>query len=510
MFQSFRIISRTPLLNYCPFFRPIYESADSIGTTLVGNTSLIPIIDSLHKGHNWTTLSEHFSSLKLTNPGVQQILLELKEPINSRKALSFFHWSSKKMHFQHGRFNYCIMIHILAKAGLVKDAKALLNSVLTLDFDEGKKSRALAGLDLLLESYRAVDSVPFVFDLFIQSCARLRLTDDICDAAKRLSDDGFTLSVISFNAILDLVQKSEKVHLAWSVFEDMILSRVSPNEMTMRIMVNALCREGKLVWFLGIVDNMHGKRCSIPQVIVHMFLVHKMIEEDRVKDGLVLLNRMLRKHTVPDTIAYSLVVLARVKLGDLDDAKDVYNEMLNRGFKENAFVCSLFVGAYSDEGRIDEAIWMLEEMEKSGLKLSDEAFSKLIKGCSSNGRMKESLAFCNKMMMMGHLPSCSAVNEMLWNLCENGETKQADEMLTALLDKGFQPNGDIYSVLIHGYGKDGNAKAIMKLLFEMKYRSIAPNMLSFNLLIDNLCKSGRSKEVEKCLEIINSPTLIPG
>ncbi|KAI3465679.1 hypothetical protein Pfo_022342 [Paulownia fortunei] len=511
MANLFRIFShgkQTPFCNALPFFPLIHTLTQPIQSNINDNTSIISIIDSLHKGQSWKTLSEKFSSVKFTNPIVKKILLQLKEPINSRKALNFFHWSGKEMHFQHGLSSYCILIHILVKARLIKDAKAMFESILTKDFSDGN-SQTFAVLDSLIDSYGIADSVPFVFDLFIQTCAKLRMVDDILDVCKLLFDHGFPLSVISFNTLLHVMQKSDKAHLVWSVYEHMIDRRICPNEVTMRIMVNALSKGGKLERFLNIVDRMHGKRCSVPQLIVNTCLVYEMIEEERIEEGLVLLKRMLQKNMILDTISYSLVVFAKVKMGNLDAAKEIYEEMLKRGFEENAFVCNLFVGAYCEVGKIDEAVGLLEEMEMLGFKPFDETFNQLIKGCSSDGRLEDSLVFCKQMMTMGLLPSCSAVNEMFGKLCENGKTKQADEMLTILLDKGFAPDENTYSHLISGYGKDDDMEGLTKLLFEMEYRSISPNMLGFTSVIISLCKCGRLKEAEKYMEIMKARSFIP-
>lgn len=505
MATLFRIFSHKipiPYYNFLQISPSIHTLSLRLESETNENTSIISITDSLKKGESWKTLSERFNSVKFTNPLVEKILLHLKEPINSRKALNFFHWSAKEMRFEHGLSNYCMIIHILVKGRLIKDAKAMLESILHKDFSDGD-SQTSAVLDSLIGSYETVDSVPFVFDLFIQICAKLRMVNDILDSCKFLFDHGFSLSVITFNCVLHVLQKSDHSHWVWGVYELMIKKRISSNEVTMRIMVSSLCKEGKMEKFLSIVDRMNGKRCSLPRLIVNTCLVYEMIEEGRVEEGLVLLKQMLQKNMILDTISYSLVVFAKVKMGSLDTAKEIYEEMLKRGFRENAFVCSLFIGAYSEEGRIDEAIRLLEEMERLGFKPSNEAFDKLIKGCSSDGRLEDSLVFCKQMIGMGLLPSCSAVDEMFGKLCGNGMTKWADEMLTVLLDKGFVPDETSYSHLVSGYCKDGDMERLTKLLFEMEYRSISPNVLGFSSEIINLCKSGRLEDAEKYLQTLN-------
>lgn len=507
MAHLIRVFSRKKPIQFCNSLS-VFPLIHTLSQPKINyNNGITSIIDSLHRGESWKTLSEKFGSVKFTNTLVANVLLQLKEPINSRKALKFFHWTGKETNFEHGLSCYCLIIHILVKGGLIKDAKAMFVSVLAKDSFDGNPP-VFAVLNSLIESYGIVDSVPLVFDLFVQTCAKLRIVDDIVDACEFLYDNGYVLSVISFNTLLHVLQKSENVDLVWGVYELMIRRRECPNDVTMRIMVSALCKEGKLERFLSIVDRMHGRRCSNPRLIVNTCLVYEMIEKDRVGDGLVLLKYMVQKNMIFDTISYSLVVFAKVKMGNLDAAKEIYEEMLKRGFEENAYVCSLFIGAYCEEGRIDEAIGLLEEMEQLGFKPSDKAFNQLIKGCSSNGRLDNSLEFCKQMMRIGLLPSCSAVNEMFEMLCENGKTKSADEMLTVLLDKGFAPDENTFSHLVFGYCKDDDKEGLTKLLFEMEYRSISPSR-SLSSAIISLCNCGRLKEALKYLEIMKAHALVP-
>lgn len=479
--------------------RHIISNNDNISTS---------ILDSLHEGLNWKTLTQRFKSVGFTNHLVQTIMLQLKEPTNSRKALNLFHWSAKEMRVQHGTSTFCMTVHILVKGRLMKDAKALLETVLSKPSSHDK-AQVLTVLDSLLNTYEAVDSIAFVFDLFIRTCAKLRMVDVILDACKLLFDHGFRLNLTTFNILLHVMQKSGKTDLLWGVYRHMIETRVYPDEVTMQIMVNSLCKEGKLEKILDIVDRMCGKRCSVSALIVNTCLVYEMIERDWIEDGLMLLKQMLQKDIIVDTVSYSLVVFAKVKMGNLNTAMEIYEEMLKRGFQENAFVCSLFIGAYCEEGRIDEAIPLLEEMESLGFKPPAETFNLMIKGCSINGRLDDSLVFCKKMVMIGYVPSCSAVNEMIGKLCENGKTKQADEMLTILLDKGLTCDENAFSHLIYGYCKDGSIERATAILFEMEFRSLSPNMLGFTSLIVGFCKCERLIEADKYLEMMKSRSLLP-
>lgn len=461
------------------------------------------ICTSLRKGLNWDSLSRKFGSVELTNSMVEKVLLQLKEPTDAKRALGFFHWSAQQKQFKHEVSTYCIAIHLLVRSKLIRDARTLLESVvskrvsgISLDFSV---------VDSLLGSYSITGSIPLVFDLLVQTYAKLRMVDVGFDVCQYLDGHGFCLSVISYNTLIEVVQKSDRANLVWKVYEHMIQKRTYPNEGTVKIMVSALCMEGKLQESIDMLDRILGKRCS-PAVIVNTSLVFRVLEEGRVEEGMVVLKRMLQKNMILDTIAYSLIIYARV-LGNLDSAWEVYEEMLKKGFHANPFVYTVFIGAYCKEGRVEGAISLMQEMENAGLKPYNDTFDHLIVGCSRVGKVEESVKFCEKSMQMGFVPSCFTFNEMIGKLGETGRAKQANEMLTNLLDKGFQPDEITYSQLIAGYCKQGNMQEVLKLYYEMEYKSLSPGSTVFESLVRCLSQCGNLDEAERYLKVMKDRSI---
>ncbi|KAK1370812.1 Pentatricopeptide repeat-containing protein [Heracleum sosnowskyi] len=476
-----------------------------IHTTLPPEPEIIAsICGSLRKGSNFPTLTKKFTNLNLNKNTqiIPKILLQLKQPHDANWALKFFHWAAHDFQIQHSPFDYCITIHILAHAKLVKDAQALLESVLS------KVSSGKMVLDLLFDSYEISESTPFVFDLFLQCCAKLKMIDDAVSACEMLDKKGFNLSVISYNSLINVVLKSEKSGLVWRVYEGMIRRRVCPNEFTMRVMVSGLCKEGRLGKFLDVVERIHGKKC-LAGVVVNTCLVYGMIDEGRVEDGLGILKWLLQRNLILDSVSYGLVVFARVKIGDLAAALEVYEEMIRRGFSANVFVHTLFIGAYCEEGKVDEAIELFNEIEYVGMKPYDETFNHLILGCARAGRLEDSLRFCDSMIDAGLVSSCVAFNELVKMLCANGGTKRADDILTYLLDKGFVPNEKTYSRLIAGYQKERNLQGVLKLYYEMEYKLLPPSSSVFASVIAAVCHSGDLKEAEKYFKTMKDKSIVP-
>ncbi|KAH7533806.1 hypothetical protein FEM48_Zijuj04G0170800 [Ziziphus jujuba var. spinosa] len=324
---------------------------------------------------------------------VKKVLLELKEPVDAKRALGFFHWSAHSRFQQHGLQSYCILIHILVRAGLNLDARALLESIVKKN--DGSSFR-FSVVDSLISSYKVTASNPFVFDMLVQVYAKLRMFEIGFDVCCYLDEHGFTLNLSSFNILIHVVQKSDQFVLVWKIYEHMI-TRIYPNEETVRILISLLCKEGKLHECVDILDRIHGKRCS-SSVIVNTNLILRVFEEGRIEESMVLLKRMLRKNMVLNTIAYSLIVNAKVKIGNLGSAYEMFEEMLKGGFQPNPFVYTLFIGIRCKEGRIEEANCMMQEMEKMGLEPYGDTYNFLLEGSAKAGSSEEMLMNYEKMI----------------------------------------------------------------------------------------------------------------
>lgn len=510
---------------FCCITRPIqtmfHRSLQTIPDSPQNEETIVSsICNSLGKGSSWAILTENFSSVPLNATIIQEILVRLKDPGDAKKALAFFHWSAKHMNISHGITSYCLIIHILAKAKLVREAKVLLESILKRSYSdkdvsfwcEGFASAALSAkaqassvlpqqgsqllyiLDSLHATYGILESLPLVFDLFLQTCAKLRIIEATVSACDTLVGRGFGPSIITYNTLLHVIQKSEKSRLVWVVYEQMLRNKMYPNEVTLRIMVSALSKEGRLNSFLDVVERMNGKRCSSPGLVVNTCLIFGIIDEGRIEEGLVLLKRMLQKNMILDAVFFSLVIFAEVKMGNLDAACEVFEEMQKSGFEGNPFVNTLFIGAYCKEGRTKEAIALMQEMESLHIKPYDGTFNHLIKACSRVGYVEESLNFYDKMIKMGLLPDKSTFHKMMKMLIANGEAKKADDMLTCLIDKGFVPDETTYSLLISGYCRLGDIKEILKVYHEMEYRSVSPTTSTYCAIIVRLHKQGKVRE----------------
>ncbi|GAU44488.1 hypothetical protein TSUD_12990 [Trifolium subterraneum] len=353
---------------------------------------------------------------------------------------------------------------------------------------------------------------PPVFDLLIKTYAKARLPDVAFAVCRYVDENGFCVGLSSFNALLHVAVKCSRFETVWEVYGYMIEKRIYPNVVTLRILIDALCKEGLLQRNVDTVDRIIGKRNShSPSVIVNSSLILRMLEKEECElvKLVTLLKRLLQKNLIGDSVAYSLTVHVKVRLGDLDYVFEMYNEMVRRGFSENSFVYTSFIRVFCEKGRVDEAIGLMREMEVKGLRAYGETYECVIVGCADSGRLKECWNIFEEMLSVGFVPSVLAFDKVAEKLCVNGDVEKVNEILTVLLDKGFLPSDVTYSHLINGYARNDEVQGVLKMYYEMEYKSMCPGLRVYSSMIQCFCRLGKLDDAEKYLRIMKGRSLVP-
>jgi pentatricopeptide repeat protein len=487
--------------NFSGFGSSIQQDTSPVSSKLISE-----FLKSNHSSgnFNWATLTSTFGSIPLTQHIIESVLLQLKEPIYAKKALSFFHWcasDSNPSPFQHGPRSYCLMVHILVHAGFLRDAHALLESSINRNFSL---------VETIWDTYASVLPGSRVFDILVQTYVKLSMVAPAFDACKYVIERGFSPTLISFNELLCKAQRLSEFELAWKVFEYMLERRVYPNKTTYEVMVDLLCKEGSLNKVIDVVNKICGRKGGPPGTYVNVALVLRILRDGRLDEGMLLLKRMLQKDMVFDNIYNSLVIFAYCNNGNLSLAYEQHEDMVKRGTSTNAFVYTCFIGANSKEGNLEKSTHLFHEMISVGLRPYDETYNYLIVGCcSKKGRESEALYYCEKMINEGFLPDSFTCKVLFGSMGSNGDVNKANEMLTVMIDKGFVPDEKIYLQLIDGYGLIGDVNGVLKTYYEMEYRGLNLVTEVFNSLIRNLCACGVLNEAEKFLDILKKRGFTP-
>ncbi|KAL5226680.1 hypothetical protein ABZP36_014945 [Zizania latifolia] len=467
-----------------------------------------------HPRATWEALSAALPAAPLPHGHVDAVILSLaaknshssSPELVARNALTFFYWSASSSSSSHSLRSYCLLVHLLSRAALIRDASVLLQSAIA----KHSSSPASPFLDAFFSAYEdsGTAATSRGLHLLVHAYARARLPEEALEACHYLAQRGVVPSLSAFNAVLHAAQRSGRFGVAWEVFELMTLKRVYANQSTVELVIGVLSRSGALARMAALVERIHGKKCA-PGVVAHVALTLRIFEEGRTEQGILLLRRILQRNMVFDDIAYSLIVHAHCQASDLKSACEQRDDMVRRGCRLNSFVYTCLIRVHCSEGNVDEALQLLQEMLSIGLKPYDGTYSHLVAGCFRQGRMEEGSEYMGKMLHEGLVPDTGICNEMLEALCDSGEVRKANELLTAVMDKGVVPDQNTYFRLINGYGKVGDAQGIIKIYHEMEHKGLNLGVDTFTSIIRGLCQCGNLKEAEKFLAVVQRKILAP-
>ncbi|GLJ07241.1 hypothetical protein SUGI_0062570 [Cryptomeria japonica] len=435
------------------------------------NKFISTICDIVRQGSDWDTLSHRVDSTRLTHQHVDKVLLclQLDSPKSfkdAKLALKFFHWAAHRQQIQHTLQSYSITIQLLIAANMFFHARPLLDA-------------------LILEHPQA------------------RMFEDAMSTCRLMKNHGFVPTLRAWNTLLHVVEKSDQTAMVWEIYEEMLGVRIYPNKITVKILIDALCKQGTLEETIDLIDKIQRKR-SPSTAVVNTALVRRVMERGRVEEGTMLLKRMAKKSLIPTIIAYGLIIYGHCKVGNLQQALDIHQQMVMKGLNASDFTYTALISGFCSKGRIEEARDLMLHMKEQGLKPYDLTYNSLIQGCCKvGGREEEAMKLEQEMLEKGFLPSVSVCNALICNLCKAGHAGTANRMLTILLDKDFTPNEVTYSNLIDGYCKEGKVEEVLKLYYEMEYRNLIPSPLTFGLIFRCLCTNQKFKEMEMLLKVMS-------
>uniref|UniRef100_A0A2N9F826 Pentacotripeptide-repeat region of PRORP domain-containing protein n=1 Tax=Fagus sylvatica TaxID=28930 RepID=A0A2N9F826_FAGSY len=276
-------------------------------------------------------------------------------------------------------------------------------------------------------------------DMLVLAYVRNRKTHLGFEVFKRAGDYGFRLSVFSCNPLLsDLVKKSEIGDVEF-VYKEIRRRRIEPNVITFNVVVNGLCKVGKLNKAGDVIEDMKSWGVS-PNVVT----VGKMYKADSI------LKEMVANKVCPNEVTYNILIHGFCKDENLSAAKKVFEEMQRQGLRANVITYNSLINGLCCDEKLDEAIGLRDEMLGSGVKPNVITYKWVLEGES-----RKAARLLNEIFKVGLSPSHVTYNTLMDGYCMegnlkaalNGKLEEANRLLNEMLERGLIPNRTTYEVV---------------------------------------------------------------
>ncbi|PPR99680.1 hypothetical protein GOBAR_AA20988 [Gossypium barbadense] len=351
-----------------------------------------------------------------------------------------------------------------------------------------------------------------------------------------------------FNALLTELGRRGDVNGMTTVLAEMKESDIMPEVGTLVILVNQLCKLGRVDEAMEVFDKI-GEESESDGLSVEA-------DAGRLEEGLHLMEPMKStKGLAPNTVAYNclddggtinrwsrsrrpgteyqfpatcsvidwpvesdlgtdMVTSARIevrrrrkrwsladwsgeRVADIDDEKDhgrinsaivFFNDTRGRGPKGNTATYATLITALCDVDDFPKAVDLFDQMLRSGCSADATVCYSLIYGFCKAGRMGDANDVLSQFKQAGFLPDIKCYNALVNGL--SGDLALALRVMKRMIKDGLVPTTDTYRSLLHACCLNGKTKGAMKLFTDMSSISmIPPNTITYNILIESLCKN---------------------
>ena len=253
--------------------------------------------------------------------------------------------------------------------------------------------------------------------------------------------------VVSWSALIAGYAQSDQCHKALECFERMQSEGISPNVVTLLLILKA-CGN------IGAINK------------------GKQIHEEIIRNGLL----------ENDVVLGTALVDMYAKCGELAKAQKLLEELPFR----DVVTWSALISGYAQQGHANEALNCFERMENEGLSPDEVTFVSILKACGSSGAIGKGESIHNEIMETGALRRNVVVGSALIDMYTKcGGLAKARQVLDELPLR----NVVSWSSLITGYAQEGQALEALNCVEQMQSEGLSPDGVT---LLSVLSACGRS------------------
>ncbi|PSS10219.1 Pentatricopeptide repeat-containing protein [Actinidia chinensis var. chinensis] len=337
--------------------------------------------------------------------------------------------------------------------------------------------------------------------------------------SRRLFDEIPERNVVSWNALFSCSVQSDIYEEALGLFQEMVLSGISPDEYSLSIILNACTglgdvNQGKRIhghliklgydsdpFSSNALVDMYAKAGDLqdaiavfeeiaePDIVSWNAVIAGCILHEYHGWALTLLRQMRRSGTFPNMFTLSSALKACAGLGLQKLGRQLHSILVKMGIKLDPFVSVGLIDMYSKCDLLKEARMVYNSMPNKDL----IAFNAMISGHSQNGEhveaihhfadiYKNEIGF-NQTTLFTILNSAASLQAV--NICK--------QVHALSVKSGFQSDVYVINSLIDSYGKCSHAEDAARVFEECPFGDLA----SFTSMITAYAQYGQGEEAIK-------------
>ncbi|KAL3011939.1 hypothetical protein AAZX31_07G227600 [Glycine max] len=303
------------------------------------------------------------------------------------------------------------------------------------------------------------------------------------DKARLLFDGMIDKNVVSWNLMISGYVKMGNPNECIHLFNEMQLSGLKPDLVTVSNVLNAYFRCGR-------VDDARNLFIKLPKKdeICWTTMIVGYAQNGREEDAWMLFGDMLRRNVKPDSYTISSMVSSCAKLASLYHGQVVHGKVVVMGIDNSMLVSSALVDMYCKCGVTLDARVIFETMPIRNV----ITWNAMILGYAQNGQVLEALTLYERMQQENFKPDNITFVGVL-SACINADmVKEGQKYFDSISEHGIAPTLDHYACMITLLGRSGSVDKAVDLIQGMPHE---PNYRIWSTLL-SVCAKGDLKNAE--------------
>lgn len=331
-------------------------------------------------------------------------------------------------------------------------------------------------------------------------------------------------SAYSLNSLLSvLCRKNEGLIFVPQLLLKGLSMKIRFEESTFRILVGALCRIGKVVYAVEILNLMINdgydldfKICSsilsslnevkgsdlagfeilgflesmkkmgfYPRMMDYSNVIRFLVKERRGLDALDVLVEMKESGIKPDIVCYTMVLHGIILVGEYERADELFDEMLVLGLVPDVYTYNVYINGLCNQNKVEAGINMISRMEELHCKPNSITYNVILKALSKNGELTRSKELMTEMNVTGVEANLQTYRILLGSLLDKGEIMEACLWMEEILEKYCCRQFSTYDEIIYALCQRGFVPRAIQLLEKMVGKKVAPGAKAWEALLYN-------------------------
>lgn len=230
------------------------------------------------------------------------------------------------------------------------------------------------------------------YQKLIMYCCELFKVHVALDMVDQMFEAGVTLTLETFNSILDACDKGCEYNLVHRIYSMLLRHGLKPDSETFRIMINMTVRAKDFEGAYGMIEDLK-KFDVMPTTSMYNCIMAGYFREKDIHAALKVLKQMEDANVKSDSQTFSYLI-SNCTSGD--NISKFLDEMKDSGVQYTKHVYMALINGYTASGQFEEAKQVIYD-RRVPVKSFNEIRSALISALASHGQMLDALKIYEEM-----------------------------------------------------------------------------------------------------------------